>query len=210
MHWVDRGSEPNRLAAVRSRYTPRWVEHYRNGTGPRPGDSRWRDFRNDLGEVFFGLCGYCERASPGEVDHFRPKSKFPELVYEWSNWVFACHTCNSAKREKWPSGGYVDPCARSRSARPDNFFVFDTGTGAIKPKVGLSPARRKKAMQMRDDLNLNAPHHLKNRRAWTRALEQTISDTDTDAKEFFAWVAARDTPLSSIGRALLVERGHSP
>lgn len=210
MHWVDRGPAPSRLEPVRSRYTPRWVEHYRDGAEPKPSDARWRDFRNDLSEVFSGLCGYCEESCLGVVDHFRPKSKFPELVYEWSNWVFACHRgCNTEKGEKWPTGGYVDPCAKSRSGRPENLFAFDTRTGAIKPRDGLSPARRKKAIQTRGDLDLNASHHLKNRSAWTRALEQSLSDTATVPPEFLAWVIDRSTQLSSIARALLVERGYS-
>lgn len=210
MHRVDRGPAPGRLAGVRSRYTPRWIEHYRNGTGSRPSDSRWRDFRNDLSEAFFGLCGYCEESCLGVADHFHPKSKFPELVYDWSNWVFACHRgCNTAKGEKWPPGGYGDPCARSRLARPENFFAFDTRTGAIKPKDGLSPSRRKKAIQTRDDLDLNAPHHLKTRSAWVRALEQSLADPNTVPTEFLAWVADRSTQLSSIARVLLAERGYS-
>jgi uncharacterized protein (TIGR02646 family) len=210
MHWVDRGPEPGRIQSVRSRYTPRWVAHYRNQTVPKPSDSRWRDFLNDLSPVFFGLCGYCEEPCRGEVDHFRPKSKFPELVYQWSNWVFACHSCNSVKKEKWPPGGFIDPCARSRSARPENLFDFDVRTGAVKPKDGLSPAQRKKAMQTRDALDLNAAHHLKARSAWIRALERNLSADDSSATEFLAWVTDRSTQLSSIARALLVERGHSP
>jgi len=176
MHWVDRSPEPDGLGAVRSRYILRWVEYYPNRTGVRPSDSHWRRFHDDLSKVFSGLCAYCEESDEGEVDHFHPKSKFPQMVYDWSNWVFACHSCNLAKGEKWPPGGYVDPCSRSRPARPENFFDFNTVTGYIIPKAGLSPARRKKAMQMIGDLRLNAHHHLRTRRAWVRAVSESLSD----------------------------------
>lgn len=166
MHCVDRGQEPEGLQPVRSHYTPRWVEHYRNGTGSKPSDSRWRDFHDDLGGVFFGLCAYCEESCRGEIEHFRPKSRFPQLVYDWSNWVFACHDCNHAKSERWPPRWYVDPCARSRSALPEQFFTFDSLTGEVIPRESLSPVRRKKAMQMIDDLRLNDLHHLRKRRTW--------------------------------------------
>ena len=157
MHWVRRGPEPPGLASVRSRYTPRWVAHYRDRTGPRPGDSRWRDFHDELRRGFSGICGYCEETSRGEVDHFRPKSRFPELVYEWSNWVLACHDCNHAKGDQWPPGGYADPCARSRSARPEGFFDFDVVTGEMVPRTGLSRARRAKALRTIGSLSPNPP-----------------------------------------------------
>ena len=148
MRWVDRGPAPPRLVHVQRKYTLRWISHYRNHTGKKPTDARWRDFRDELSRRFHGICGYCEEADHGEVDHFKPKSKHPELVYEWSNWVFACHTCNSIyKGDKWPSGGYVDPCARSKSARPESFFDFTLHTGEIVTKPNLSPRRLRKAQQ---------------------------------------------------------------
>ena len=53
MHWVDRGPEPAGLEAVRTRYTPRWVDYFQ-GKGSKPSDSHWRDFRGDLCRAFSG------------------------------------------------------------------------------------------------------------------------------------------------------------
>ena len=131
MHWVDRGPEPQELKAIRSRYTARWVKYYGDGDGSKPGDFLWRRFHVQLRGVFLGLCAYCEECCRGEVEHFRRKSRFPKLVYQWSNWLFVCHDCNHMKGEKWPQGGYVNPCARSQSAWPETFFDFDTLTGEI-------------------------------------------------------------------------------
>ena len=156
MHKVDRGPEPAGLPAVRQRYTPRWVSYYRNDRGSKPSDSKWRSFHKNLSGVFASLCGYCEERCPGDVDHFRPKSKFPERVYAWGNWVLACHTCNHEKTRDLPPGGYVDPCAKSKPACPESFFVFDTKTCEILPKSGLTAARRRRAQQMINDLKLNA------------------------------------------------------
>jgi uncharacterized protein (TIGR02646 family) len=213
MHWVDRGPEPVGLAVVRSRYTPGWVERYRNGIGPKPSDTHWRDFHGDLSKVFFSLCAYCEELCRGVVDHFRPTSKFPELVYRWSNWVFACQDgCNLLKSDKWPRGGYIDPCTRSRQGRPENFFGFDTLTGEIIPKAGLSPARRKKAIQMTDDLGLNEFHHLTKRREWLWLVSETLNnhsdEQNADLRNVLSRLVARSTQLSSITRAWLVEQGY--
>ena len=138
MHWVDRGSEPPQLPGIRAVRTPAWVQFYAHGAGARPTDHDWRLFHNNLKTIFHGLCAYCELPDPGEVDHFQPKSKFPQLVYRWDNWLFSCHPCNQAKREKWPNGGYVNPCSSMAFERPERYFDFSTRTKRIKPKEGLS------------------------------------------------------------------------
>ena len=212
MHWVDRGPEPARLGPIRAIYTLRWVQHYRQGIGNRPSDSHWRAFLPDLRIPFRGLCGYCEAIARGEVDHFQPKSRYPELVYSWSNWIFACHDCNNAKWERWPPRGYVNPCAKSRPAFPERYFTFDTQTGEILPKGDLSPLRRIKAQRTIDDLKLNEWHHLKRRTVWIWELSKIIpSNPDRltpDLERDRAHFAARTTPYSSITRAWLSERGH--
>ena len=212
MHWVDRGPEPDGLAAVRSLYTPCWVQYYRDGTATKPTDPHWRPFHDNVGRVFFDLCAYCEETTRGEVDHFRPKSRFPERVYEWSTWVFACHDCNMNKLNKWPPHGYVDPCARTIPARPENFFYFDVLTGEIILKTGLNAVRRQKALKMIDDLRLNAHHHLRARQAWMRAIRENLpiqDEADPTLQNFIDWVADRGTPLSSLTRSLLAEHGYS-
>ncbi len=214
MHWVGRGREPTGLAAVRARYTPGWVCHYILGFGTRPTDSRWTDFKSDLEEIFAGLCAYCECLCRGEVDHFQPKSIFPRLVYDWANWLLACHDCNQAKLHKWPPGGYVDPCATSISGQPENFFDFDTLTGEIVPKASLSSTNRRAAQTMIDDLKLNEHHHLKKRLERVFWVEQVTMDSPSNPnpklQDVRQWLALRTTQYSSIVRARLVGLGYPP
>jgi hypothetical protein len=42
-------------------------------------------------------CMYCEDSAANEVEHFRPKSLFPELVFSWINYLYSCGPCNRAK-----------------------------------------------------------------------------------------------------------------
>src|SRR3990172_9002981 len=129
MHSLDRGRAPRQLVRVRRRLTRRWVEFYQGRSQRRPTDAAWRDFHEALAQAFHHLCGYCEETCRGGVDHFRPKSRFPRLVYEWSNWIFACHACNGFKGDKWPAGGYVDPCAGGPGERAEDHFEFDLISG---------------------------------------------------------------------------------
>ena len=146
---------------------------------------------------------------PGKIG---PESRYPDIVYSWSNWLFACHDCNHAKGEKWPPRGYADPCARSRGARPEHFFSFDILTGEILPKEGLSRARRRKAQRTIDELRLNEWHHLKNRLEWIQLISAIIPDEPAEmtaeSEEQRAHFVSRTTPYSSVTRRWLSERGH--
>ena len=209
MHWVDRGDEPEGLETLRERYTPRWVNYYRAGTGPMPNDSRWRDFRGVLRRRFFGLCAYCEETCGGHIDHFRPKSRFPELVYVWTNWLFACPECNQAKGDKWHERGYVDPCADAESERPENFFDFDTRRGHITPREGLSASRREIANRMIEDLQLNGSHHVNRRLLHIELLSLSFPpDQPMDSESIPSGLVSRSTELSTLARAWLSERGY--
>lgn len=202
MHRVERGIEPSELAPIQARYTPRWVKFYNDGIGKRPSDRYWSRFNSDLKMAFQGICAYCERREQGEIDHFRPKSRYPHLVYIWSNWIYACPTCNRRKHEKWPPYGFVDPCAQSATASPENYFTFDIETGLILPKSGLSPIRRKKAVNTIRCLRLNKWPHAKNRREWV----EIVAATPADKRPHFA---SRSTPYSSITRVVFGHLGLS-
>ncbi len=212
MHSVNRGREPKELKAIRRKYTPGWVNYYRKKKGKEPTDDHWRGFKPTLSQRFSGLCGYCEEICNGEVDHFRPKSQFPERVYWWSNWIFACHDCNHTKSARPWQGGYVDPCSTSAQESPEDFFDFDTMTGEILPKEGLTQAKREKAERTIADLRLNDRHHILKRLGRLWIVSQYLSShnpNDPNYREFILAITARDKELSSITRAMIVEQGYS-
>lgn len=228
MRWVERGPRPDGLQAIQRQYTPKWVAFYPERRGDEPTDTQWQKFSDDLEIRFSGACGYCEEYCSGEVDHFKPKSKYPGLVYEWSNWVFACRPCNSNKGNKWPSRGYVNPCARSRPARPEFFFDFNLCNGKIRPNPGLSPLRKKKAQDTINDLGLYKFTHLRKRRqrivqvktyldvlelledpVVAQAAAQTYCSIDAPTiRRRIEQLADPASELSSITKAVLDQRGY--
>jgi hypothetical protein len=61
------------------------------------------------------MCCYCEEKTSrerGEVEHLRPKKRFPALAYDWGNLHWACPDCNGAKLEKYDEANPIlDPAA---------------------------------------------------------------------------------------------------
>lgn len=101
-------------------------------TTPRPSSrdfqkhNYWRMAKQELHRAYT-RCAYtslriCE--SDASVDHFQPKSRYPRLAYEWSNYRLARPRLNSYKGD---SESVVDPfCVRS------GWFVLDFPTCLIR------------------------------------------------------------------------------
>lgn len=52
-----------------------------------------------------GKCMYCESQVShvyfGDIEHIRPKNKYPELEFEWTNLGYSCARCNNAKKDQF-------------------------------------------------------------------------------------------------------------
>jgi hypothetical protein len=94
--------------------------------------------------VFRGVCCYCEAKGeffgvPGEfdVEHFKPKSRFPDIAHEWTNLYYCCGWCNRNKGavvlDFKPGLYFPDPCKEDlydkhlKFDREDLVAVTDSG-----------------------------------------------------------------------------------
>jgi uncharacterized protein (TIGR02646 family) len=67
----------------------------------------WKKAKNQLKVESGGKCAYCEAPTAlvahGDVEHFRPKSRYWWLAYCYDNYLFACQLCNqSFKGNEFP------------------------------------------------------------------------------------------------------------
>ena len=113
----------------------------------------YRKYLPFVREDFVGQCAYCllsEILADGEenfeLDHFRPKSRFKELVNDFYNIYYSCHPCNHQKHDAWPVPeleakgiSIADPCADEFRthflAKADGTWEGVTETGAYTIKL---------------------------------------------------------------------------
>jgi hypothetical protein len=88
-----------------------------------------------------------------ELDHFRPRSLFPDSFGDYYNLYYCCHPCNRIKHDKWPHSefaskgiGLVDLCS-------DDFQTHYEEAGD-----GQWIGRTLSAKYTIDALRLNRPH----------------------------------------------------
>jgi uncharacterized protein (TIGR02646 family) len=86
-------SYAERIAVARERF------HMIN----RRGNPTFDVIKSTLAAMCAGACRcmYCEDSAANEVEHFRPKTFYPDLVFVWLNYLYSCGACNRAKRSRF-------------------------------------------------------------------------------------------------------------
>ncbi|MBQ9267549.1 MAG: TIGR02646 family protein [Clostridia bacterium] len=106
MHKVERNQAPESLIRKNEKYLSN-LDNGKNMNKPWDSlsDKNRKEVLQSLEEMYHGCCAYCESdveaVSNPHIDHFRPKSLFPRLVFEYSNLNYACQKCNQYKLDKW-------------------------------------------------------------------------------------------------------------
>ncbi len=89
--------------------------------------SNYRKYKKFLEKDFRNHCGYCNDwdffcggSQNFHIDHFAPKSLFPEKENDYHNLIYSCPYCNKYKSNKWlgststqnivDNKGFVHPC----------------------------------------------------------------------------------------------------
>ena len=109
-------------------------------------------------------CPYCEMIISSEnndlkedkkchIEHIKPKSKFPNLAFDYRNFLTSCsdkNTCGHCKQSDWDNKLFINPIEEN----PEEYFSYSIRTGKIIPKkeAGLE---YEKAIKTIEILNLN-------------------------------------------------------
>ena len=164
-----------------------------------PPTSNYRAHRPFLRRDFLERCAYCERTEEYlggeeafEIEHFKPKSRFPELICAYHNLYYACRGCNGHKSETWPSGDeiargrrFADPCVED----PYVHHLRERENGAVE---ALTPCGvysnghirlDREALRKWRRLRSEAREDLPELTALARLLQQVVSSSEGPARD---------------------------
>lgn len=159
----------------------------------------WVELQSQLKAIFHDKCAYCEIIVPRDVEHYYPKSKYPEYMFQWTNMLFVCKNCDTDKGQKFPvEGGHrdrpllINPC----EVDPALYITWDLQSG--RPVPTADPGRKERGLK-----TLGALPQLKHqsladeRRTVARnfrfILEQALEESPTPA-DVVAWLEDDLTP----------------
>ena len=111
------------------------------------GNKAFEEIRAALKSMATGLerCMYCEDSAGTDIEHFRPKSTYPEHAFSWDNYLLACSACNSNhKRSQFPLDGsgaplLIDPTVED----PREHLVLSPKTGKYEARTRAGQASPK-------------------------------------------------------------------
>lgn len=128
--------------------TQMWVEKVSNYMSQKPEKKKepnfgWYELRSAIIEALLNLtdnhCSFCDcwfnsdqAAHSTEIEHFKPKIKYPESAFDWFNLFVICRACNKIKGQEY----------KDLLLKPDNdkfshdYFAYNVVTGEIYPNPG--------------------------------------------------------------------------
>lgn len=126
----------------------RSTANQRRARGTLDIDREWRDARQTkaVGTVLKTLqqmigvrerCMYCVDSHGSDIEHFRPKARYPGRAFQWSNMLLCCAECGRFKGSRFPMANrrlmLIDPSAED----PWQHLDFDPDTGNLTARFDL-------------------------------------------------------------------------
>lgn len=210
---VERGPEPDGFAERAANWRRRFEEAHRQNPKLTAGQfwSRVRaEIRDDaqaLYEAFHGKCAFCEakmaHVSHPHVEHYRPKSRFPDLMFDWQNWLLSCGRCNDAKWAHFPDCDN-QPCLLD-PANEDPAMHLDFSRTMVLGKT----LRGEETIRL---VGLNRSPLEDKRAEWLMRIDQLLllcccmPDAFAEARELLIWAMQEDAPFSAMTRCYLRQK----
>lgn len=142
-------------------------------------DKHFMEIKKILKSMCVGIrrCSYCEDSVADEVEHIKPKDLYPDAVFVWSNYLYACGNCNGPKNNKFaildaqgnivditraPKAPVVAPAVgpdafiNPRAENPLGLIRLDLSTMRFVPKRRISEIDRNRVEYTIRILGLNS------------------------------------------------------
>lgn len=150
----------------------------------------WTEALPDLADLYQNICCYyCLYIEPesgaGTIDHFEPKSLYPEKIYEWNNFRFCCLQAN---RRKSGVEGILDPIQLPNQLT----FQLDLIKGEVYSNAD-TPEQKELVEHTIKQLKLNNPKLCEMRKEhYNRYLRKEITRSGLKKFSPFVYLSAKE------------------
>lgn len=172
------------------------------------GKYRHKSIKDILVSMFHGKCAYCEskiaHVDYGHIEHFRPKSRFPELAFEWTNLFLSCAICNSAayKGKLFPESAEGGPLINPCNDKPEEHFefVFDP---VAKLATVVGKTTRGQTTEKILGLNRSDLRQYRSKMITTLYVLSDCAKTDPEAQTLIAEACQDESEYAAFARSLI-------
>ncbi len=151
---------------------------------------RHKEIQKTLAENSHYKCAFCE-CKPGEsgnieVEHFEPKSLYPEMTFVWDNLLPSCRKCNESKSD---SDTRTTPIINPVKENPEAMLTYSF----LQIMPTKNSGDEEKAKNTINICNLNCPRLYDARASLMKSLTEYVDELEDKIK----WVSEADTPQKS-------------
>jgi len=144
-------------------------------------------------------CMYCEDSHGTDIEHFWPKTPFPECLFIWPNMLLCCSECGRLKGQQFPADAsgaplLIDPTAED----PWEHLDFDPDTGNVVARFRLD----ENAFAPKGEMTVEVLHldrrealsrvYLRSYRRIAQIVAAAVDVPDPDAEELIDNLRERD------------------
>lgn len=157
--------------------------------------------------AFHGKCAYCEakmaHVSSPHVEHYRPKNKFPDRVFDWQNWLLSCGRCNDKKWAHFPDCD-GQPCLLDPTAEDPSMHLDFSGA-----RVLGKTHRGEETIKL---VGLNRSPLEDERALWLVKINLLllllccVPEASAEARELLIWAMQADAPYTAMTRCYLRQK----
>ncbi|HOC20237.1 MAG TPA: hypothetical protein PKL16_01885 [Anaerolineae bacterium] len=173
----------------------------------------WDRIRNEiradaehLYHVSHGKCAFCESymadVSTPHIEHYRPKSKFPELAFVWDNWLLSCQCCNGKKWGHFPICEDLPCLIDPGNEDPEMHITFEGYTPISKTPRGEKTIEllglRRSPLEDERSRWLNYVSILL--LSWCNTKDSMLKD---EIRELLIWAMQDEAPYAAMTRCFL-------
>ncbi|MBN1935937.1 MAG: hypothetical protein JW934_14800 [Anaerolineae bacterium] len=209
---VNRGTGPDGFAAR----SAQWQEQFAKARQQNPKLSAarfWDQVRSEirpyaqiLDQIFYNKCAFCEskmaHVSRPQIEHYYPKSKFPERMFNWQNWLLSCAQCNEIKGTYFP---FCDdrPCLLDPASEdPGDHIDF------LRAQILYKTWRGQETISL---LELNRISLQEERTRWLIWIDSLLllccmPSACPQARQLLIWAMQPDAPFTAMTRAYLSQK----